>query len=141
MFQYVYVSSAVRIFFDEDLRDLLEVSRRKNLERNVTGLLLYISGNFIQLLEGRREDVLGTRDRIAEDQRHRGMITLLEDSVPGRDFPEWSMGFESPGRRDASDLPGWSDFLKCGPHPAALHSSALKLLNFFRELNATRPRT
>jgi hypothetical protein len=52
VYQYVYVSSEVFKFSDVQLMTLMENSRRRNLACDVTGLLLYLSGNFIQLLEG-----------------------------------------------------------------------------------------
>ncbi len=135
MFQFVYVSSAVVLLSDEELKNLLEVSRRRNRECDVTGLLLYVSGNFIQLLEGRQEDVLATRARIEADKRHRGIVPLLEGPCAKRDFPDWSMGFESIREEDRATLPGLSDFLERKSDPAAEWSGALKLLEFFRELN------
>jgi hypothetical protein len=138
MFQFVYVSSAVLLFSDEDLKNLLEVSRRRNQECGVTGLLLYVRGNFIQLLEGRQEDVLATRARIEADKRHRGIVPLLEGWSEKREFPDWSMGFELVREEDRATLPGLSDFLERNSDPSAQQSGALKLLEFFRELNVKK---
>jgi hypothetical protein len=134
MYQYVYVSSEVYKFTDAQLKDLLEVSRRKNNACGVTGLLLYLSGNFIQLLEGAKEDVLATRTRIAADTRHRGMNTLLEGPCEKRDFQDWSMGFERLESPEAEKLPGYSGFLAKDPDPAAHDSAALRLLEFFKKI-------
>ena len=135
MYQFVYVSSETNRFTDAQLKELLEVSRRKNNACGVTGLLLYVSGNFIQLLEGAKEDVLATCARIAEDPRHRGMNTLLEGACERRDFEDWSMGFEKVEGAEAGKLPGYSDFLARKTDQAAERSSALRLLEFFKELN------
>jgi hypothetical protein len=135
MYQFVYVSREVMRFTDEQLQDLLKVSRRKNSACQVTGLLLYVSGNFIQLLEGAREDVLATRDRIAADTRHRGMNTLLDGPCEKRDFQDWSMGFEKVGGSEADKLPGYSDFLTQTAGESAQGSAALRLLEFFRKLS------
>ena len=133
MYQYVYVSSETNRFTDDQLTELLKVSRRKNSACDVTGLLLYVSGNFIQLLEGEKEHVLATRTRIEADPRHRGMNTLLEGACEKRDFQDWSMGFK---KVDGSDkLPGSSDFLAKNIDQTAQRSGALQLLEFFKELN------
>jgi hypothetical protein len=134
MYQYVYVSSEVYRFTEAQLKDLLEVSRRKNSACDVTGLLLYLSGNFIQLLEGSKEDVLATRARIAADTRHRGMNTLLEGPCEKRDFQDWSMGFERLEGPEAGKLPGYSDFLSKAPGDSAHQSAALRLLEFFKKI-------
>ena len=135
MYQYMYVSSAVGLFDDARLEELLENSRARNLGCGVTGLLLYVSGNFIQLLEGDRADVEATRRRIAADPRHRGIITLLESECEAREFPDWSMGFHRVNEMEGNALPGYSDFLRQSADPATRQSSARKLLDFFRELN------
>jgi hypothetical protein len=135
MYQFVYVSSAVTPFTDEQLARLLEVSRRRNAECDVTGLLLYLSGNFIQLLEGAKKDVVSTYSRIQADPSHRGLITLLDADADEREFPEWSMGFEKVEGPAAERLPGYSDFLKQETDKSAHRSAALRLLQFFRDLN------
>jgi hypothetical protein len=135
MHQLVYVSSAVRPFTDAQLVELLEACRRNNIAGNVTGLLLYVSGNFIQLLEGTKADVDSILGRIQADPRHRGMITLLEAEAEKREFPDWSMGFEKVEDQTAHQLPGYSDFMKQETDKVAQCSSALRLLQFFRDLN------
>jgi hypothetical protein len=135
MYQYLYVSSAVELFSESQLQELLEVSRARNLSSGVTGVLLYVRGNFIQLLEGEQADVEATRARIAADPRHRGLITLLEGDCDRRDFPDWSMGFPCLNEAQAAQLPGYSDFLTTSAGRDASQSGARKLLDFFRELN------
>jgi hypothetical protein len=70
----VYVSAAVQKMSAADLHDLLLVARANNSVNDVTGALLYADGDFIQLLEGPREKVLGTFARIELSPLHRGLI-------------------------------------------------------------------
>lgn len=49
MYQLVYLSSAVELFREEELKDLLATSRLNNEKLHVTGMLLYHEGNFIQV--------------------------------------------------------------------------------------------
>ena len=135
MYQFVYVSSEVIRFTDEQLNELLAVSRRKNSACGVTGLLLYIHGNFIQLLEGAREDVLATCARIAADPRHRGMNTLLEGPCEKRVFADWSMGFKKVEGPEAEKLPGYSYFLSESDEESTRGPASLQLLEFFRKMN------
>jgi hypothetical protein len=135
MYHLVYVSSAINVFTDQQLGELLEVSRRKNIACAVTGLLLYISGNFIQLLEGEQADVTSTLARIKQDPRHRGIITLLNEDCEKRDCADWSMGFEKVDGPDAKELPGYSDFLQQDTDESSRHSAALRLLEFFKTVN------
>jgi Sensors of blue-light using FAD len=111
LFSLVYVSSAVRPLSRSDLEDLLATSRENNARAGITGMLLYKDGNFMQVLEGEEEAVRALYEKIGEDPRHRGEITLREDSTEGRQFPGWSMGFRDLQSREARDVPGYSEFM------------------------------
>ena len=107
----VYASSAVSPLDDHQLAQLLDASRANNAALDVTGMLLYRDGNFMQALEGEEEVVLGLERRIRNDPRHRGVLRLLKRPIVEREFPEWSMGFRRPGKQlripgetDAADL-------------------------------------
>jgi hypothetical protein len=134
MYQLVYVSSAANLFSEEQLKDLLDVSRRNNSGRGVTGLLLYLGGNFIQALEGEELDVMQTHLRIARDTRHRGLITLLQGTVEKRNFPDWSMGFKILDP-DTNKPPGYNGFLNEKGDPNKQRASALRLLEHFSKTN------
>lgn len=76
-----------------DLNDLLKEARIKNLKNNLTGILLFRSQTFFQLLEGRKEDVLTTFQKIADDPRHEKLEVLFEIELDEpRIFPSWQMG-------------------------------------------------
>jgi hypothetical protein len=135
MFHLVYVSSAVNLFSDEQLEELLAVSRTNNDKNGLTGMLLYVDGNFIQALEGEKDDVLATNLRIARDPRHRGMLTLLQGDIEQRNFPNWSMGYRRVGLEAGTEIPGYNDFLHQKADPAAQRSSALRLMEHFRSIN------
>jgi hypothetical protein len=111
LFFLVYVSSAVRPFSRPDLEDLLATSRKNNAELGITGMLLYKDGNFMQVLEGEEEPVRALYDKIGDDPRHRGEITLREGFAEGRQFADWSMGFRDLESREVRDTPGYSEFL------------------------------
>jgi hypothetical protein len=134
VYQFVYVSSEVITFTEERLQKLLEISRRKNSECGVTGLLLYVNGNFIQLLEGAKKDVLVTISRIRADNRHRGMNTLLDAECEKRDFENWSMGFKRVDGLEAETFSGYSEFLSRDNDPSAQASAARQMLAFFKEI-------
>lgn len=135
MYRLIYVSSAVNLFSDEQLRQLLEISRHNNSQCGVTGLLLYADGNFIQVLEGDESTVLSTHQRIAKDSRHQGLITLMQGEIAQREFEGWSMGFKNIDSATGRDLPGYSDFLNKKAHPDSRRSAALILLEHFRNIN------
>ena len=132
----VYVSSAVELFSQAELRALLDTSRRNNSRSGITGMLLYKDGNFLQVLEGPATAIRDVHVRINRDPRHTGLITLMERPITERQFADWSMGFRNladPGLRAA---PGYSEFLNIPLKEAALVSEPSRvdrLLRVFRE--------
>ncbi len=135
MYSLTYASSAIRPFTPEELRALLTVSRENNDRAGVTGMLLYKDGNFMQVLEGRREAVLTVKARIAADPRHRGFLVLLSGENPQRLFGSWSMAFRDlHGAQDLS-LDGYDEFVNTPlTDPRFVHEPAAcqKLLMIFK---------
>jgi hypothetical protein len=93
MRQLLYVSNCSRDITLTELNNILELSRSNNQARGITGLLLYIDGGFLQVLEGEEQAVHGVFTRIRADSRHWGARLMLDREAP-RAFGDWSMGFE-----------------------------------------------
>lgn len=89
----VYTSVATRPMSEQDLLDILQVSRRNNVGDDITGLLLYHHGSFMQVLEGPRANVEHTYQRIARDKRHHYIATILKQPIQKRCFGAWKMSF------------------------------------------------
>lgn len=97
--QILYVSNTARDASPAMLDDILAVSRRNNPAAGITGMLLYVEGGFLQVLEG-EEGPLATLYRTIEaDKRHWNAQVLLKRAAP-RMFGEWSMGFHRLSRDD-----------------------------------------
>ena len=95
MYRLMYMSTATIDFSDKDLEDLLEVSRKNNKEKNISGLLIVKGRTFIQCLEGDEENVLAIYEKIQKDDRHRDLIELIEEDAEIRYFPDWEMGYKN----------------------------------------------
>ncbi len=93
VFHLVYISEAVEDISYTDIRDILDVSRRRNLEDDITGLLIFRDGYFLQLLEGDEKKVRATLGRILQDDRNYSLRLLIETPGPERLFKEWTMAF------------------------------------------------
>lgn len=125
----VYMSAATVPFSSADLDELLRDSRERNSAAELSGLLLFNNGRFMQLLEGPREAVLQRYTRIVDDERHTEIGLLAEESIHTRRFADWSMAFH---RDDDAPLPeGFSDFLS-GKEVSADRSKSRELLRWFR---------
>jgi len=109
MYYVIYLSAGINWFSEKELTDILEVSNINNKRNNITGLLLYSEGNFIQLLEGEEQNVKDTFARISKDQRHKGITTIASGAIKQRNFPEWAMGFKSVNSGDLKELDAYND--------------------------------
>ena len=135
MFFMVYTSSAVTPFTRSELTDLLEKSRVNNAASDLSGMLLYKDGNFMQVLEGDERVVRTLYDKVARDPRHRGLLVLLQGTLAERQFPDWSMGFRDLNAADVIAVPGYNEFLNTPLTDARFSSDPTrcqKLLNTFK---------
>lgn len=103
----VYASTASIDFTRTDLQGLLQHSRISNEADSVTGMLLYRRGRFLQLLEGPNDAVRAKMAKIQRDPRHINVRTLLEEDVPARQFPEWTMGYATDDALEQVEVPGY----------------------------------
>ncbi len=117
---------------------LLNEAREFNQSHDISGLLLHRGDSFLQVIEGRKGDVLELYQRIQADPRHDRVETLFEDYIEEREFSDWQMGFIELGGIDVSLLPGFSNFLIENEAPRSLLerlSRTKRLLLLFRNLS------
>lgn len=101
VYQVLYRSRATHAPTETDLQALLEWSRTYNAQQQLTGLLLYSDGRFVQLVEGSEAAVRALYARIQQDPRHTQVVTLSDGPGPQRWFADWHMAF---GQVDAPEL-------------------------------------
>ena len=98
--------SGPREAVSDAIRQILESSQRNNEPVGVTGALMFNSGCFAQVLEGKREVIESTFERIQQDDRHGDVSLLAFEPIEERTFGNWSMSFV--GRR-AEDAAAFGD--------------------------------
>ena len=91
--EIVYVSLACEELTSAQLDKLLANCRAWNEKSGVTGVLVYRKREFLQLLEGEADEVLGLYSRIEDDQRHQQIYKLWDGPIAERSFASWSMAF------------------------------------------------
>ena len=111
MLSLIYVSTSVKLLNDEELLDILKASRENNSSKDVTGLLLYKGGNFMQVLEGPDEAVEALYEKIKADPRHKDVNVLSREQISARQFPAWEMAFQNLDNPEVRNKPGYSQFL------------------------------
>ncbi len=109
MKRIIYCSQATYDIAPEELVTLLEGSRRNNEAAGLSGMLLYSSQSFLQILEGEPAALVATYARIKADERHTNLRLLLDAEVAAPLFPDWTMGFEHVDDEDlAEELDGFT---------------------------------
>ena len=111
MISLIYVSSSVKLLNDQELLDILKVSRQKNEKFDITGILLYKGGNFMQVLEGPEAQVEQLYETIKKDPRHKNVNIISRETIQKRQFPSWEMAFQNLDSSAIKDEPGYSQFL------------------------------
>ncbi len=134
--QLIYVSKATKQMTKEDLKYLLEQSRERNKNLNVTGMLLYSGSSFIQVLEGAATDVEAIYESILKDERNTDNYIVQKKGIDEREFPDWTMGFRDLTEEDIKNIDGLSDFLERENNLSDIKiSHAMLLLSQFKDLN------
>ena len=76
-----------------DLEAILMVSRRNNIVRDLTGVLMFNGAIFVQTIEGPQDAVDGLMRQIVADFRHCHVEVRDTRTSRKRIFPDWTMGY------------------------------------------------
>jgi len=131
LYQLIYISSSRALLSNDELLALLNQSRIANTTHNITGLLLYKEGTFIQVLEGRLGDIDQLFQNICKDILHSNVILLIKEPINVRSFSSWSMGFKDITHIETE---GFSDFMLDESNHAILSEKAKILLSNFTKI-------
>jgi hypothetical protein len=102
----VYVSSAVRLFSLDETEYLVKRARERNKEYGITGVKLQIDGNFIEYLEGPKENLDIIYKIIREDEQHTGLILIAREAIESRLFGDWPLAYFAQDGGDYVGSPG-----------------------------------
>lgn len=104
----IYASQSTRAMTESDLTDVLKTARKNNERNGISGLLLYCSQSFLQVLEGDPAEVDATYQHIQADPRHKNLRLLSRSPIDNRKYDEWSMGFDHVNESDiVAAFPGY----------------------------------
>jgi hypothetical protein len=97
MLQIIYASAATAAFSEDQLDALLAQSRLNNGRLDITGMLVYDRGSFLQVIEGPEAELTPLFERIRQDPRHERIRVLSTKSIAIREFGEWCMAYARAG--------------------------------------------
>ena len=140
MYFIIYSSSAKGKPGENEFRNLLNQCHRNNPELDITGLLLYNNGQYLQIIEGRKENVQALYQVISQDTRHEQVHILAEGSQIGRNFPDWAMGFKAIAGNQNLALPDFINLneneLFFNANAADAHPALPHLKNFYAQFSS-----
>lgn len=94
---FVYCSRAAEGVDDAEVDRMVEWSQRRNVDRDITGVLVFGSGVFFQWIEGPPAQVKHLIASLHSDPRHYDIVPL-DQSVEKRErlYPNWQMELVGP---------------------------------------------
>jgi hypothetical protein len=88
----VYVSTAAPDLSLPELRRIVARAEMRNRQLDVTGMLMLVRSEFLQVLEGRSEVLDEVVGFISRNPRHHGIRLIDRQPVAMRRFERWHMG-------------------------------------------------
>jgi hypothetical protein len=131
IFQLIYRSRATRAFSQSELDHLLAKARKTNVENNITGILFYGNGYFIQVLEGDENIVNDLYYKlILSDPRHYLAQVIFTQKLEKRSYPSWTMGFKALETEEMEQLVDHANVKAISKEMDELHGLMLAMLDF-----------
>lgn len=87
-----YISSIAIKTSQKDLSQLSDFVVWKNNLLHITGILIIQHGHFFQIMEGTHKIIENLFNKIKVDQRHSGLIKLLDTTIEHRFFGDYDSG-------------------------------------------------
>jgi hypothetical protein len=87
------VSSARMDITEDELTALFRTTQNNNTGNNITGILLYKSGKFLQVLEGAESMLKSLYEKIEADSRHNNIFVILNQNCKRRIFENYASRF------------------------------------------------
>ena len=101
-----YISNLKKELELPEIEALLSQWQEKNENRNIKGLLLYFEGNFFQILEGEKNQVLRLFETIQEDHRHEGIVQVIGRDIEHGSYNGYVVDIVTDEDKYSEELPG-----------------------------------
>jgi len=134
LLQIIYASASAQKMSSEELAGILRIARENNAAHDISGMLVYHGGSFLQVLEGPEGAVNSLFVKIEKDPRHDEINILSRDTVPEKEFEEWSMGYiDATG--DAAQSEGYIDYMRDLERMTLDGTRGRRILKMFQDRN------
>ncbi|QNJ96918.1 BLUF domain-containing protein [Constantimarinum furrinae] len=97
-----YISKAIDELDESGVKNIFDTTVRNNVRDNISGILLFQEGNFLQVLEGEKNKLKSLFSTIMEDSRHYRILPVINHYNDCRIFESYTSTFSVV--RDKQDL-------------------------------------
>ena len=106
LFELTYLSKAniQPNQIDDELRKIENIASVRNRSREISGLLIFRNGHFMQRIEGERHAIDSLYSAIAQDPRHGNITVLSKGYINERLFRDWLQLRIMTSDRELTDL-------------------------------------
>jgi hypothetical protein len=126
----IYVSTITDKFGSTSLEDILKIGRVNNTKKGITGMLCFKNKYFIQCLEGERNRVNQTYNKIRNDERHSNVVLIEYTQIEEREFKDWCMGYIPSSKMTDDIILQFSPSVEFTPYDMSATSANLLMLEF-----------
>ncbi len=134
----VYMSTAIGVLRAEELDRIYLRAKSTNAGADITGLMLFYEGVFLQVLEGPASAVAGLMEKIRRDRRHGNLVVLESGPVTERSFAGSPMHFIAARNLSVGEKQAFSELRQEIARPGGLLLD-LELSDFLAAFTAPKP--
>lgn len=91
LYYLIYRSSQTRELTVPELNRLVLNAQVFNKKKDITGLLIKLEDNYIQYIEGKKNNIVMLYEKLLRDDRHHSLQLLKKGDISARRFAHWSM--------------------------------------------------
>lgn len=133
----IYSSEAVSGLAYPELKDIMQKSEKNNTPVGISGMLCFGNEQFLQMLEGDRQAVSTTYERILKDERHYNSQIIEFVEIESRLFTNWSMKVLQMGEQFPKQMKELSLKYSSSPDFDPTIMTSHQCLEFMKELAIT----
>ena len=131
-----YISESTSLLKKGEIEKIVATALSYNKSHNITGILYFCNGRFLQFIEGEREEVEALYKRIEIDLRHHYLVRVYDKAIQERSFGDWEMAVRYEEDFEAGDIKIIDDMIclytdKVNKLPDLNHISIKAVLDVF----------
>ncbi len=134
LYQVIYSSVALEVMPKSKLYRILMEARSSNQRNQITGVLVFAEGRFLQVIEGDEASVANIMTRISLDPRHEDVRILHEGVIESRSFPNWLMAYVTSNQKELANWAGLRSTASLNEVLDELHGSPSRQADLLRHV-------